>query len=96
MRRDEALRRLRGKRDALRSFDVSRLALFGSVARDTATPGSDVDILVAFERPVGLFHFIRLKNFLESVLGAHVDLATQEALDPRLRDEILQDLVDAA
>ncbi len=32
-------------------FGVTRLALFGSIARDTATSGSDVDILVAFDGP---------------------------------------------
>ena len=96
MKRDDALQRLRENRKELRSFGVARLALFGSVARDTATPESDVDILVAFDHPVGLFHFIRLKHFLESILDAQVDLTTQEALDPRLRDEILQELVNAA
>jgi predicted nucleotidyltransferase len=55
MKRDEVIRVLREHRGELREqFGVKSLALFGSVARDEATGTSDVDLLVEFERPIGL------------------------------------------
>jgi uncharacterized protein len=53
MQRNEVLKILADHRDAMRQqFGVKSLALFGSVARDEATETSDVDLLVAFARPV--------------------------------------------
>jgi len=43
---------------------VRSLELFGSVARGEAGPNSDVDLLVEFDRPVGLFHFFRVQRRL--------------------------------
>lgn len=97
MRRDEALAILRAHTEELRStFAVRTLSLFGSVARDEAGPGSDVDLLVEFDRAVGLFHFIRLKDRLAEILGCDVDLATPDALKRQLRDRILAEAVRAA
>jgi hypothetical protein len=77
-------------------FGVRSLALFGSFARQTATRQSDVDILVEFNRPVGLFEFARLKIYLEKKLGREVDLVTPEALRPEMREAILREAVHAA
>ena len=56
MKRDQALATLRIEKDRLsRDYGVKSLALFGSVARDEATAVSDVDLLVEFDRPTGLF-----------------------------------------
>ena len=98
MRRDEALRILREHSAEIRAYDVQGLFLFGSVARDEATPESDVDILVDFdpEARVGLFKFLRLQRLLASLLGRRVDLVTREAIRPQLAKYILEDLVDAA
>jgi predicted nucleotidyltransferase len=35
---------------------------------------SDVDVLVEFEEPVGLFEFMKLENYLSELLGVKVDL----------------------
>jgi hypothetical protein len=98
MKRDEALKALAAQHDRLRDFAVRSLAVFGSVARDEAAPGSDVDVLVEFEPDahVGLIAFIRLKHFLEDVLGAPVDLATPDALRAEMRDAILREAIHAA
>jgi len=61
MQRDKALATLRDNRRRLAEHGVSRVAVFGSVARDEATDASDVDVLVEF-RPdahIGLFEFAR-------------------------------------
>jgi hypothetical protein len=80
----------------LQLFGVSGISVFGSVARGEAGPDSDVDLLVEFERPVGLFRFIELQQRLEKLLGRRVDLVTRNALKPALREKILREAVRAA
>jgi predicted nucleotidyltransferase len=58
LRREEILRALRDSRPLLDAFGVARLSLFGSFARDEGRQDSDVDLLVEFSRPVGLFESI--------------------------------------
>jgi len=96
--RDQALSILRANRAEIESFGVRSIALFGSVARDEATADSDIDILVEFkpEERVGIFRFLDLKQYSESILGRSVDLVTRAALRPELRERILKDAIDAA
>jgi len=75
---------------------VKSLAVFGSLARGEATPASDIDVLVEFDRPVGLFEFIRLKMYLEELTGRRVDLVTPDALRPAMRADILREAVHVA
>ena len=63
-------------------FGVTRLALFGSIARDEASNSSDVDILVDFDGPADSKRFFGVQFFLEDLLGCPVDLVTQKALRP--------------
>lgn len=95
MRREEALRILHEHRPNLQRLGVKSLALFGSVARDEAEPGSDVDVLVEFSEPVGFFRFLDVKAYLEELLGCRVDLVTPDALRPQLRQRVLGDLIHA-
>lgn len=60
-------------------FGVKKLALFGSFAAGTAGKRSDVDLMVEFDRPVGL-KFMRLTEYLEKLLGRKVDVLTPEGL----------------
>lgn len=93
MKRDDALHLLRVHRAELDAFGVRSLALFGSVARDEGRPESDVDILVEFGKPVGLFEFVRLQMRLELILGCRVDLVTPDALRDTMRAQIRQDMI---
>ena len=53
-------------------YGISRLGIFGSVARGEQTSDSDVDVF--FEgKTVGLFALSHLKNELERLLGCSVD-----------------------
>ena len=95
MRRDEILDVLGGHREELEQFGVKSLALFGSTARNEARVDSDVDILVEFAVPVGLFQFVDLKAYLEEMLGCPVDLVTPDAIKDKMRAQILKEAVYA-
>lgn len=89
MKRDEVLRTLAHHRNELHErFSVKSLALFGSVVRGEATDTSDVDLLVEFDRPIGLLHLIGTEQYLEKLLGIKVDLVLKRAVHPELREEI--------
>jgi uncharacterized protein len=92
----EVLHILREHREEIAGFGVTSLSVFGSVARGEAGPESDVDMLVEFGAPIGLFGFVRLKDYLESILGRRVDLAMVGALREQMRERILREAVRAA
>jgi hypothetical protein len=73
------------------------LALFGSVARGTARPNSDVDILVVVDdrRKFSLLDFASLRLRLCDLLGRDVELVERDHLKPFLRDDILAEAVEA-
>lgn len=86
MNRREVLLVLAGAKPELaRRFGVVRLALFGSMARDEAHPGSDVDIVVSFNGPATSQRYFGVQFYLEDALGCPVDLVTEKALRPELR-----------
>ncbi len=92
---DEGLRTvIQSQAEEIRTrFHVRSLSVFGSAGRGTATVESDIDILVDFSRPPGLFEFLRLKQYLEDLLGKPVDLVTEGALKKQLREKILREAV---
>ena len=95
MKRQRAIELLsRSKPDLSARFGVTRLALFGSTARDTATGGSDVDILVAFDGPATSKRYFGVQFYLEDLLGCPVDLVTEKALRPELRPFIDKERVN--
>ena len=96
MKRDEVLRILAAHRDELRrDYGVKSLALFGSGVRNEATEASDVDLLVEFDRQIGLLHLIGTEQHLEDLLAIKVDLVLRRAILPELKDRILSEAVNA-
>ena len=95
MKRDEVLAIVASHRGKLQEMGVKSLQLFGSVARDEAGPDSDVDFLVEFNRPMGLFEFIEIRLYLEDILGCSVDMGTLKALRENLREPVLKDVIRA-
>ncbi len=94
MKRNQVLKILREHQDEINRLGVRRLVLFGSVARDEAGPDSDVDLLVEFEHPTGLFGLFALQNRLEEILGCPVDLGTPDSLKERYRSQVLAECID--
>jgi len=74
-------------------FGVRSLRMFGSWALGSATPESDVDLLVAFEAPSTARRFYGLQLFLEDLLGRSVDLVTEQALRQELRQSVEADAI---
>jgi len=75
-----------------RRFKVRKIGVFGSCVWGDDTETSDIDILVELYEPIGL-EFVDLKDFLERILERKVDLVTDNALKPELRDIILKGVV---
>ena len=71
------------------------LDLFGSIARGDSGADSDVDLLVEFDRPVGLFQFFRVQRRLEAIVGRPVDLVMKDAIKRQLRTRIPAEAVSA-
>lgn len=78
----------------LAGMGVASLELFGSAARDEATDASDIDLLIEFSRPVGLFTFYAVQEYLEKLLGTDcIDLVLRRAVVEELRDRIFAEAV---
>ena len=78
---------------------VRRLRIFGSAARGEERPDSDVDLIVEFGKPAGFLELVRVERLLSEFFGRPVDLVTEPALDPYIRDSVLSSasvLFDAA
>ncbi|MCW7754495.1 nucleotidyltransferase family protein [Desulfobotulus sp. H1] len=75
-------------------FGVTRLALFGSVARNESSATSDVDVMVSFDGPATSERYFGVPFFLEDLLGVSVDLVTEKALRPELRPFIERERVN--
>ena len=94
MNRADALAILTKSKPALvQKFGVTRLALFGSTARDAAQIESDIDILVSFDGPATSARYFGVQFCLEDLFGCPVDLVTEKALRAELRPFIEKDAV---
>lgn len=92
---DKIIMNLREKMPVLREkYKVKDLGVFGSYVRGEQKKGSDLDILVEFQEPVGLFKFMELEEFLEKNTGVKIDLVSKKALKPRIGKHILEEVVN--
>jgi len=72
-------------------YGLSSLAIFGSFSRNQQTEHSDIDILVEFNKPIGI-GFIDLADELEQILSLKVDLVSRKGLKERHLKNIEIDL----
>lgn len=74
-------------------FGISRIGVFGSVARDQMRADSDIDIVVEMANP-DLFSLVHLKDALEESLGSPVDIVQyREKMNPFLKAHIQNEAV---
>lgn len=94
MTRRDILERLKAQQSWLASRGIARVRLFGSYARDTARPDSDVDLIVDLARPLG-FEFFAIQDELSERLGLRVEMFTEAELARDIRRTALADAIDA-
>ncbi len=75
------------------SYGARNVRIFGSLARGEAGPDSDIDILVNLDSGRSLLDIIALKQDLEDLLGCEVDVVTEEAISPYIREQVLKEMV---
>lgn len=83
----EAIKRITGK------YGITRVRLFGSLARGEGNQKSDIDLLVELPPKTSLFTFVAIKLDLEDFLGRPVDLVTEKAISPYIREQVLREAI---
>lgn len=78
--------------DICRQNDVSMVGVFGSIARGEDKKKSDLDLIVRFSKRKSLLALVRLERELTEALGKKVDLLTEAAISPYLREQILDEM----
>lgn len=81
------------KPELVERFGIARIAIFGSVARNEANKGSDVDILVSFSEKVNSKNFFGLQFYLEDQLHTQIDLVTENSVRDELKPHITKDAI---
>lgn len=81
------------KKELEEKFKVKEIGIFGSYVKGGERKRSDVDILVEFKEPIGLFEFMELEEYLAKLLGLKVDLVSKKALKPIIGQYILKEVV---
>lgn len=89
----EVLNKVKAHKATLETMGVKSVELFGSVARNQATPTSDIDFLIEFSRPVGFFQLLDVQYFLEDLLEGSIDLGTTDSLKEHLRKPVLENAI---
>lgn len=72
---------------------AGKVRVFGSVVRGDAGPDSDVDILIDLDPGRSLLDIVAIKQDLEDLLGCRVDVVTEAAISPYIRDRVLEEAV---
>jgi predicted nucleotidyltransferase len=85
-KRDEILR-------VAASHGARDVRVFGSLARGEAGPESDIDILVRLDPGCNLLDIVAIKQDLEDLMGCDVDVVTEAAINPYIREEVLREAV---
>jgi predicted nucleotidyltransferase len=92
LNKEEIFKLLNRHREELKSHNVIKIGLFGSVLRGDNTKESDIDFIVEFEEGKKNYdNFIEVAFLLESLLQKKVDLLTMEAISPYMKHKILQE-----
>ena len=88
--KSEAIAELQRHAKAVQELGATSLYLFGSVARDEADAGSDLDLFIDYDRDsrFNAFDLVGIKQYLENELGTDVDITTRDGLHPMLRVDI--------
>ncbi|HZE87053.1 MAG TPA: nucleotidyltransferase domain-containing protein, partial [Methylomirabilota bacterium] len=76
----------------LEEYGISYAGVFGSVAQGKAKEDSDVDLIVRFGRPMGMFTYMKFVNGLETSLKRKVDVVTENSLNKFVKPYVLPEI----
>lgn len=76
-----------------KKYQVKNFLLFGSYAKDLQTPESDIDLLVNFIKPIDMFDFIDLQEYLSNLFHKKIDLGTVNSLKSFVKNSILKETI---
>ena len=74
-------------------YYVDKFLLFGSYAKNQQTSESDIDLLVSFTKPVDMFEFMDLQDYLANLFGKKIDLGTSNSLKKFVKEKILKEAI---
>jgi hypothetical protein len=77
----------------LTKHGAKKIGLFGSVARGEERPDSDIDILVEFNGDPSLLDVVIIEQEASEILGKKIDLVTEEALSPYIKEKVMKEVV---
>ncbi len=93
MKKEEILKLLRSHKKELEKFGVKKIGIFGSFIRGEASSGSDVDVVVEFEKGKATFkNFGGLVEYLENLFGRPVDILTPYGIES-IRIEYIKEAI---
>ena len=81
------------KEELNKKYSVSKIGLFGSYIKGLENEESDLDILIEFEKPISMFSFLRLENYLGELLNIKVDLVSKNSLKKHIGKKILGETI---
>jgi putative addiction module CopG family antidote len=92
--RADVLEKILALKKVLRERGIESISLFGSLVRNEAQAGSDIDLLIDVKAgsAFSLIDLVSLKDLLEQRLGHGVDVVMREGLDPAIRDRVLAEV----
>jgi uncharacterized protein len=79
--------------DYLRAKGATKVAVFGSYVRNEETPESDIDVLVDFNREIGLMEFVRIERELSEFINIRVDLVMDGSINPLIQKYVDRDIL---
>ena len=81
------------KKELIKKYPISEMALFGSCARGDHDKNSDIDILVDFNDRIDGFDFIRIAHQLEDVFQHKIDLVSRRGIKPQYLSYVEKNLI---
>ena len=91
--KNDIVKTIQENMEEIKSYGIEKIGIFGSVATDSQTEQSDIDILIEFQKDKKAFdNYMELKFFLEKLFNRKVDLVIEGALKSRIRDSVLREV----